>query len=259
MTQPWTVSTKFTWTDSKVGLNLNFIPDGCTWECRSNNIVLKIILQEGREAKTCWFSVFRLRQEGPVKLFFFYLLLDFWKPQRGLHSSPRHELRLARKITLEMWVCRESFWKPLRHGICSTGRCAGFCAAYIMVSIRLWLHLLLLLLRRLLLLLLPRWNCFVRRNSSLQTSGRQDTLAERRCGKEFLPAVHQQSCIYSLRGRTHPTRCQSCHSWPCGSLTGRTWLTALLLWRGRGPGESSWVVLWRDLPNKIYSRESSCP
>lgn len=43
--------------------------------------------------------------ERPSKTFspsFFNLLLDFCKPQRSLHSSPRHELRPARKITLEM-------------------------------------------------------------------------------------------------------------------------------------------------------------
>lgn len=29
--------------------------------------------------------------------------------------------------------------------------------------------------------------------------------------------------------------------------------------KGCGLGESSWVVLWRDVLNKIYSRESACP
>lgn len=74
----------------------------------TSHLHIKITLHlhdEGRGTNTRSPPPLPAVSERPSKTFspsFFYLLLDFCKPQRSLHSSPRHELWPARKITLEM-------------------------------------------------------------------------------------------------------------------------------------------------------------
>lgn len=74
MKPPWTVHTKFTWTDNKVETNLNFIPDGCTWECRSNDIVLKNHPPRRQSSQNLLVFCVPAASERPCKTFFFFFI-----------------------------------------------------------------------------------------------------------------------------------------------------------------------------------------
>lgn len=102
------------------------------------------------------------------------------------------------------------------------------------------------------------WNCFVWQIAAFRPQQHTTLWLGSDAEKNF-SWWYTNNPVYSLRGRTHPTWCQSWASPPRLRPYQELWLTGQLLWRG---------VVWRSQAglyyggtyfNKIYSRESSCP
>lgn len=134
------------------------------------------------------FPEVQLCQEGRVKLFDLFLIYSSktWKDQTGLHSSPQQQVWVAREITLEMWVHRESLEASEASYLFHRMLCSFACLHWIYNGRHPVLDSL-------------HWNCFVWQKAAFRpqrlNTCTQDTLAERWCGKELLPVVHQQFCI----------------------------------------------------------------
>lgn len=106
----------------------------------------------------------------------------------------------------------EGVRKPLMRRICSTGWCAGLRIC----MLRLWIyngqHAASLLCTETAL-------CCRRQPSDLSNSTHAHTTLWLGSDVEkSFSRWYASISVYSLGACTHPTRCQSCHSWPCQSL-----------------------------------------
>lgn len=133
----------------------------------------------------------------------------------------------------------ERVWKPLKRCICSTGWCAGLRICII----RQWIWSTSSFTSLL-------WNCFEWQIAAFRF-------------QQLNTYTHntptEQWCVYTpsepahiLQGANHAI-VDHVRALP-GAVIDRS-----VSMKGCGLQESSWVVLWRDILNKIYSRESACP